>query len=616
MWKLAFENIAGIRSGTATISEGRNVVQASNFAGKSSFVHAVQTVMGTTGRDGRPHPLTEGADEGTVALEGDGASYEVTLERAADGTVVRHGTGYIEDDTDRECARLFAFLGENNPIRARVRNEQELTDLLQAPLDIEDIETRIDRLRSERESVTSRLESAEQATDTLPSVQETIRRLEDDLETLRERRAEIADRVGDTDSESRALSDELAERRSDLHGATQTVSRLRKQLERKETRLAEKREELDRLDVPEEPSASTDIADREARIETLERQLDLLEGLHRANRRVLEADEVQLVADVDSSLAGDEFDCWVCGETTTRDDVEERLAALQDRITTLRTEKTALSEAIEERRREQRRIRNERRRKEQIEERVGTLAADVDELRGDLRQAEEREAELSGTVETLEERVEQAETELNEDLTDIKAALRTKESELDEQRARLAELRETGQKATELRERKDRLSEEIEGLRNRKKQTQWEIKEEFDTAMQEAIERFAPGFDGARFNVVTTPDNDIERFELIVARDGRETVIDNLSEGERELVGIVVAVAGYRAFDVAERVPVVLLDGISQLSADNLERLADYLDDAGTTLVTTAYPEAGDIGGAVIDPADWDTVSDEETPAP
>ena len=101
-------------------------------------------------------------------------------------------------------------------------------------------------------------------------------------------------------------------------------------------------------------------------------------------------------------------------------------------------------------------------------------------------------------------------------------------------------------------------------------------------------------------------------FELVVARDGRESRLEALSEGERELLGIIVAVAGYRTFDVAERVPVILLDGVSQLAADNLRELSDYLSGSSEILLTTAYPEAGEFGGHSIDPGLWDLVSDGE----
>lgn len=615
MWDLDIANIAGIQSADATVTAGLNVVQASNFTGKSSFISALQTVMGVSGMFGADHPLTEGADEGSVRLETNDQVYEVCLTRGQAGTISRDGSVVLTDETDRICARLFAFLGERNPIRARVRNDQDLTDVLQAPLDIEDIDAQIASRKRERESVTQRLDEAEQAIENIPSVRDAVTQLEDELADLRQRRDDVSQRVAASASED-DVSDKLAERRSSLTTTSQTISRLQNQLARKEEQLADTREQLANIDVPPEPEVTTDIEQKEDRIADLELKIDLLETLYRANQRVVAEDEIELVSAVDRNLTEETFDCWVCGETTTAADVESRLSALQDKIESLRTERSTLSTEIEEIKEKQKQFEEQRRERAQLQDTAGTLQADIDEIKGDIQQANDRHAKLQEDVEELEARAEAADEQLSEELTDIKADIRTRESELDEQRTRLEELTEKGEEATALRAEKERLSDEITALRNRKTETQWELKEQFDTAMAEAMAQFAPGFDGARLNVKTTPDNEIESFELIIARDGRETDIQNLSEGERELVGVVVAVAGYRTFDVGDRVPAILLDGISQLSADNLQRLIDYLSDSSRILVTTAYPEAGDFDGHHITPDQWDVVSDGEASSP
>ena len=612
MWELRLRNTAGIRSGTATLQPGLNTVQASNFKGKSSFVRAIQAVMGTAGMGDRTD-LTEGASEGGVTLDTPEGEYEVTLQRSDAGTVTRHGDPYLAAEEDLVGARLFAFLGEDNPIRARVRAKEDLTDLLQRPLDIEDIDAQIAELQSERDAVVRRLEKAERAAANLPSVKEAIAGLESELDDLRERRAQLGDRVSETSADG-SLSDDLADRRSELTTAEQTVTRLEKQIERKETALADKTEELDALDVPAELTFAEDIQEREARIDDLGLQIDLLEGLYRANHRVVEEDEVALVSSVESSLTADEFDCWVCGETTAAEDIEARLETLELKITELRSEKQSLTEEIETVKRKQEQVKQRRQTRQQLEEAVGELRADLDELRGELQRARDRRSSLQDAVDELAAAVEAAETELNEQLTDVKAEIRNIESELDDQRSRRDELRERSQEADRLRTEKQRLTERIAELRNRKKAKQMELKERFDTAMDEIITQFAPGFDGARLDVQTTDEGEVDAFELVIARDGRETEIGTLSEGERELVGVVVAVAGYRTFDVADSVPVILLDGISQLSADNLRRLIDYLDGASEMLVTTAYPEAGEFGGHTIRPTEWETISDEEAP--
>lgn len=612
MWDLDITNIAGIQSADVTVTEGLNVVQASNFTGKSSFMSAIQTVMGTSGMFSEEHPLTEAADEGSVHLETDESSYEVHLTRSQSGSISRSGSTVLENETDRTCARLFAFLGESNPIRYRVRNDQDLTELLQAPLNIEDIDAQIASLKRERESVTQRLHEAEQALENVSPVQEAVTQLEEELDDLRQRREDMSQRTAAKGSSDDDMSDELAERRSSLTTTTQTLSRLQNQLDRKEEQLEDAKEELAAIELPKEPEMTADIEQKENRITDLELKIDLLENLYRVNQRVIEEEEVGLVADVDRGLTGDEFDCWVCGETTATEDIQNRLSALQDKIANLRDERSTLTTEIEEIKQKKKQYQETRQEQSQLEETVGRLKADIDETKSDLQQAEERKAQLKDDVERLEARVAEADEQLNEELTDIKAKIRTKESELDEQNTRLETLRKKGEEADELRAEKERLSEEITALRNRKTETQWELKEQFDTAMTEAIERFAPGFDGARLDVKTTPENEIEAFELIIARDGQETTIQKLSEGERELVGIIVTVAGYRTFEVRDRVPAMLLDGISQLSADNLQRLIEYLADSSKILVTTAYPEAGTFDGHHISPDQWDVVSDRE----
>jgi len=188
--------------------------------------------MGTSSLDDRTD-LTEGATEGGVTLDTAEGEYEVTLRRTDTGAVTRHGEPYLSGDQGLVCARLFAFLGEDNPIRARVRAGKDLTDLLREPVDIEDIDAQIADLQNGRDSVMRRLETAERAADNLPSVKKAISRLESELEAL---------------------------------------------------------------EVPDEVTFGADIREREERIDDLEMRIDLLEGLHRANRRVLEEDEVRLVS--------------------------------------------------------------------------------------------------------------------------------------------------------------------------------------------------------------------------------------------------------------------------------------------------------------------------------
>jgi chromosome segregation ATPase len=613
MWQVSINNIGGIYGATAALENGVNIVQASNFSGKSSFMNAIQTVMGTTGMFESQHPLTEGKESGTVELTSEERTHSISLERSTNNEVVRRGTPVLEDDADQMCARLFAFLGEDNPIRSRVREQEDLTELLQSPLDIENIDDQIATLKRKQESKQEDIQTAQRAEENIPPIKEAISTLEKELDELRQRRTEVENRVGNEITNNDSLSDDLANRRSEVSTLERRISRLQSKISETETQLEEKRVEKEALEIPEQPQTNTDVEAKQSRVDEIGLQIDLLEGLYRANQRVIEENELSLVTSIDRTIVEDGFDCWICGESTTTKTIQTRLEALQTKIETLQKERATLRNEIETIEEQEREYREKKRQASSIEEEIGDLSAKLDDLQRDLSQAEERKDGVEEQVKELEADLEQAETELSEELTDIKSEIKLKNQELETQQNRLQELEAEQEDIDELRTELNAIEEEIEVLKQRKENKQRELKTEFDEAMATALDYFAPGFDGARLDIKVNKENEIEAFDLIVARDGRETTINTLSEAERELVGIVVAIAGYRTFEVSDRVPIILLDGVSQLAADNLRLLCEYLSDDTEMLVTTAYPEINVIDGNRIDPSEWNTISEEDT---
>jgi recombinational DNA repair ATPase RecF len=90
----------------------------------------------------------------------------------------------------------------------------------------------------------------------------------------------------------------------------------------------------------------------------------------------------------------------------------------------------------------------------------------------------------------------------------------------------------------------------------------------FEIALNDVVMKFAPSFESARLEKHTDSETgQTEKLELVIARNGRE-IPDTLSEGEIELVGFMAALAGYEAFNVNERVPCILLDGVGALESD------------------------------------------------
>jgi predicted nucleic acid-binding Zn-ribbon protein len=618
MWNLIVTNIGGIRSGTTQVEEGLNVVQASNFRGKSSLVGALRTALGATGQYDE-HPLTEGVEEGVVSLATESEKYTVTLDRMSSDHVRRTGNPYLSTETDQVCARLFACLDEDNPIRKAVRNGDDLTQPLQAPLNIDDIDMQIAQHKNEERDIEEQITEAERAGEQLPSVQETVSGLETELEELRTQCQELSDE--ETNKERiEKLSDEISQKSGKLTTIANDISRIEREIERKERQISGKEQEVDDLDIPEKIDQSRDVDAMREDIETLNRQIALIEDLYRANQSILDAGEVDILTDIDRSIAGDEVECWVCGNRATTADIEEYISNLQSKTAALREKKDTLESKLEEVEARKREIKQSERQKKRLDREITQLKAEVDEKRGILEDKREREAALEEEITALKDELEEAEEKYNEALTDLKTAIHTTETTLQNKREKLESLESKYAELEDLEAERDDIQARLADLRNRKKKTQETLKERFNTIIDDIIEEFQPGFSSARLVLKTDNQGEVESIDLEIARDidskGQRTSVDALSEGEVELIGLVVALAGFHAFDVESKTPCILIDGISQLAAEHLRTVATYLDEMSDVLVTTAYPEAGTFDGHTIEPGEWDVVSDDPLASP
>lgn len=89
---------------------------------------------------------------------------------------------------------------------------------------------------------------------------------------------------------------------------------------------------------------------------------------------------------------------------------------------------------------------------------------------------------------------------------------------------------------------------------------------------------------------------DTGRFDLHVIRSGADGVayedtVEHLSESEREVTGLVFALAGYLVHEVYTEVPVIVLDSLEAIDADRIARVIEYLEDHATYLVAALLPE-------------------------
>ena len=83
-------------------------------------------------------------------------------------------------------------------------------------------------------------------------------------------------------------------------------------------------------------------------------------------------------------------------------------------------------------------------------------------------------------------------------------------------------------------------------------------------------------------------------FELVIARevDGsvREDSLAHLAESEREMIGLVLGLAGFLAYDVDEITPLLVIDSLSAFDADRAGRLLSYFAAETELLLAAVHP--------------------------
>lgn len=620
-------NVGGIDETSVEFSPGITILSGRNATNRTSFLRALMAALGSDETS-----LKGDADEGGVELTiGDRTSTR-KLRREGD-TVVADGDPYLDDAAD---ADLFAFLLESNEARRAVERGEDLRELIMRPIDVEELRADIDRLRARKRSIKDQLAELEELSGRLPALEERRTAVDRDLENKRESLEELREELA-------AAEAELAEKRSDrseLPDAFSTLRDRRSALEEVRYELETERETVDHLrderdelrdELESLPSGKDGERDRlDTRLErlrerkrSLEEEIEDLQSIVRFNERMLDGTSTDVVAalrDDDEGALTDELladdstvACWTCGSEVQREQIESTLERLRDLRADKHDERKSIREEIDDLSGQLNELEAERSRRERVEARLESIESDVARRTDRIETLEDRRESLSDELADLEEAVE-AETreEATEEETDI-VDLHKEVNRLEVAIERLEETRaevesEIDEIESELDERtalEAELEDVREALRDRRTQIQrieQDAVDEFNDHMASILDLldyanleriWIERVDG---NDRATDELGRGRFVLHVTRTtdsgaAYEDTIDHLSESEREVTGIVFALAGYLAHELYEDVPMMLLDSLEAIDAERIAALVEYVAQFADYLVVALLTE-------------------------
>jgi DNA repair exonuclease SbcCD ATPase subunit len=622
---LRVENVGGIDETAVEMTPGVTVLTGRNATNRTSLLRALMAGMGSDDVS-----LKGDAEEGRVELTIGGETYERTLERTPNG-VQFGGDPYLDDTT---AVDLFAFLLETNEARQAVAQERNLRDLIMRPVDTAEIEAEIRRVERERDELDTEIERRETLRDRLPALESERTRLREEIEETEAERERVETQIEEHDSDPAAQREQqsefeeqmerLREARADLDDVRHEIDTQRQSLEALEAQRADLEADYEESDASDQQS-----------LEELKRELDR----RRREKSDIESElnQLQSVIDFNQQLLADRDDgfraalseelttspesrpvteqltesqdvvCWTCGSQVTRDGVEATLDQLRSFRNERRSRRRELAETIDELESDVSTVERERRERRELERELDQVRREIEDRRDQLEELREEKTRRENRVEEIESAVETLDSgddellELHREANELEFELGSLRSELEDVRAEIDDIEDQLAELSELRTQRERLATRLTDLRTRVTQREQTAVESFNHHMEELLELLdydnieriwiervgtdSPGDDGAA-----------DQFELHVVRstdDGvsYEDSVKHLSESEREVTGLVFALAGYLVYDLGDRVSVVLLDSVEAIDRDRIVTLVEYLADHAEYLVVALLPE-------------------------
>ncbi|GAB3686591.1 AAA family ATPase [Salinarchaeum chitinilyticum] len=617
------DNIGGIDHSEVSIGPGVTILTGRNATNRTSFLQALMAGMGST------KPSLKGdAEEGEVLVELGDETYRRRLERTSNG-VTFQGDAYLED---ADLADTFAFLLGDNEARLAVERGEDLHDVIMDPVDTASIEAEIDRLETEKRDLEDELEHLSSLKDDLPGLEAEKRSLEEELE---EKRASLEDRRAEVDAqdvdpeehkeeqaELEELFDELRTKRSDLDSIEFDLETERESLEELESEREDLETELENLDDDiEDPDAlQSRIQTLRDRKQNLDSTLNELQRVIGFNEDALEGGGPELGGavestddrDVTDALVSDPDDivCWTCGSEVTTDRVEETIEELRSIRSDLVTDRDELQEEIETLTDERDQRRERKRSHERKRNRLASLEDDLDRTRERIASLEQDREEMQAAVEQLETDVEEFETtdhdgllEAHRKVNELEIEIDRLESERESVTDRIEEIEQELGRQDDIQSEREELQEELTDLRTRVDQIEADAVESFNDHMAsilgtleyENIERI---WIEQRQEEVREGRRTVSQtvFDLHVVRTTEDGTtyrdeVQHLSESEREVTGLVFALAGFLVHDLAEELPVMLLDSLEAIDTDRIASLIEYFETYVDYLVVVLLPE-------------------------
>ncbi|WP_436927471.1 archaea-specific SMC-related protein [Halosimplex amylolyticum] len=623
--QLDVENIGGITETTVKFTPGVTILTGRNATNRTSLIQALMAALGSD-----QVSLKGDAAEGRVELTVGDTTYTRSLERT-NGSVVTGGEPYLEDAT---LADLFAFLLEGNDARQAVSRNEDLRNIIMRPVDTSEIEGQIDRLKSQRDDIDSQLDEISRLSQQLPELESNRAELTEKIADKKEELDDVEDQLDEIDKDvddKREEKEEFERKIDELNDVRSELESVRRQIDSQRESLEALRDERNQLesereDYDEVPDGRVDGIKAEIQRlrdvkSDLDSTVDELQTVTQFNQDLLDGNldifnelhDDDNDGDVTDQLVedGNDLVCWTCGSETDTSQIESMLEDLRELRNQYMDKRGDLEDDINELTQERHSLEEKQRQRSQMDSRLETIKEEIDDREARIDDLTARRGELTNEVEKLEKDVENLQTDDEQDeLLDLHKEANRLEVEIDRLESDLESLDDEIEQMEarvgdrdDLEARRENVQAEIEDLRTRVERLEENAVSQFNDHMESVLDIL--DYENLERIWIERTEEQVRkgrqtitegRFDLHVVRSTEsesvyEDSVDHLSESEREVTGLVFALAGYLVHDVQEEIPFMMLDSVEAIDAPRIADLVEYFDQHAQYLIIALLEE-------------------------
>lgn len=609
--RVEVQNIGGISDTEVILSEGVTLISGKNASNKSSLLRSLVGVLG-----GPLPPVKSDTNAGEVRLTIDDTEYFLELAQEAGETVVT-GRNLYSDASD--LCELFVALTEMNPIRQAVLAGDDLYDLLMQPVDTEEIEAEIQRLSTEKKTVDERLDDLDAMENRLPGLQTRQNNLQEELAeveaSLRSKRDAIEEIEAETEPGDDAEMEDLKSKRSERNEIRTRIRTHEEAIESLEEELDEVTERLGESDPKGPDTPLEEITDELEQLHHQKQQLtstiNALSPLVEMNTQVLdEAAEIpeamtsdDVVAELDP--ASQSITCWTCGSTVERAQIAEQVEAVREIIREKRNQRDAITESIQSLTGQKRELEQRRDELDRLQDRRQELADEIERRKDMLAELRDEQGALETEIRKLQQQVEETRDEAGQlakyydDISDLEYQRGQLANDLEGIEGEISDIEEELSKRSEIEARRESVAEELLEQRELIDGLEQDLVATFNEVMQHVLDTLGyQSIEQIWVERLSTGDQASSQteFELHVVRATEEgtvydDTVDSLSKSEREVIGLVVALAGYLVHDVSREIPFIVVDAVEMFDADRIQGLMEHFGEHAEYVVAAILPE-------------------------